>query len=285
MPTAIIIGFEYVDKPLTGALIDIFNAYKWCNSFCDNIFVITDITKVTDITNLISAVNDGFATKKLFTFYDKITKILVNTSVELSLTIIKILENLLFDDKLVIYYTGHGHKSAMVMPDKSSLPFVELRDIVTNLTPPKLEIFWILDCCNPNGMCLPFVFNKGEFRLTSTELSSLYFVSQPILLITSSNNEEKSLATNHGSLFSRYLFNILNNMGNSNRNLRKLINNLSSSIKKMCTGYSQTVSIYSSYVFDPILWMWITPGKSDIVSDITLTSLVIRNYTKDRTIR
>jgi hypothetical protein len=62
-----------------------------------------------------------------------------------------------------------------------------------------------------------------------------------------------------------------------NRNIRRLIGNLGSSIRKMHTGYAQTVSVYSSYITDPILWLWIGTQKSyDVVHDITLSILMIR---------
>jgi hypothetical protein len=115
-------------------------------------------------------------------------------------------------------------------------------------------------------------------------------MKQPILLITSSDETEKSVATKFGSFFSLHLFRILSQMNHkissrkpipltSNRNLQRLIGNIASRIRQMRTGYSQTVSIYSSYVIHPILWMWIGSNKSyDIVSDLSLNVIIIRYH-------
>lgn len=66
-----------------------------------------------------------------------------------------------------------------------------------------------------------------------------------------------------------------------NRNLRRLVGNLASSIRKMHTGYSQTVSVYNSYVMDPILWLWIGSSKDyDIAMDMSLSIFVIRKNTE-----
>jgi hypothetical protein len=106
------------------------------------------------------------------------------------------------------------------------------------------------------------------------------------------------MATKLGSVFSRHLFRILTLLNNEdqpsitddtvvipthkNRNLRRFIGNIASSIRKMHTGYVQTVSIYSSYVIDPVLWMWIGSKKNyDIVTDITLSILIVRLSSPD----
>jgi len=186
----------------------------------------------------------------------------------------------------------------MVMPDRTLLPFIDFRDNIVNVINPYVEIFCILDCCNPSGMHLPYKLVNNEFILSPTKIEC---IRQPMLLITSSETNEKSIATKSGSVFSRHLFRLLTRLSTDdtktfnfdklsfkkkkiiiptykNRNLQRLIGTLASSIRSMHTGYSQTVSMYSSYINDPILWMWIGANKSyDLVVDITLSSLIIRN--------
>lgn len=293
MPTAILIGFEYTFNSLTGAIIDLYNAYKWCQSFgLRNISVLTDIEFVRDPANLQAAVDKNLADSDLLTFYSRIgSKIIVKNATALLTNIIRILRLGVPDNKLVIYYSGHGVKDSIVMPDRTLLPFVDFRDNILNVLDPYVEIFWILDCCNPNGLHLPYKLEGNQFVLSPTKIEC---VPQPILLITSSEINEKSIATKFGSVFSRHLFRLLTMLNsdeepiihrksitipiNRNRNLRRLIGNLASSIRKMHTGYAQTVSVYSSYVIDPILWMWIGSHKSyDIVADMSLSVIIIRN--------
>lgn len=301
MPTAILIGFEYTFNSLTGAIIDLYHAYKWCQSFNCDIHVITDISFIKDPDNLRNVVDRKIADIGLLTFFDRIaSKTIVNTGSSLLRKIINILSSSIPDNKLIIYYSGHGVKDSMVMPDRTLVPFIDFRDNILKILDLYVEIFWILDCCNPNGLHLPYKLDNNTFILSPSKIEC---VLQPILLITSSEASEKSIATKAGSVFSRHLFRILTLLNaedlnlnmlkestkrriiiptHKNRNLRRLIGTLASSIRKMHTGYAQTVSVYSSYFFDPVLWMWVGSRKSyDIVTDITLSSFIIRQHSTD----
>lgn len=273
MPVAIIIGFEYNFNSLTGAIIDIYNAYKWCESFGCQIHVITDIKTNKNIETLKSAIVKKIVSEDILTFYDRIPNKYILTSSSMLINIIcNILGRGIIDEKLIIYYSGHGVKDSIVIPDKSLLPFIAFRDVIIKQLSSYTEVFWILDCCNPNGLHLPYILDNNQFILSSSKIEC---VRQTMLLITSSEENEKSIATKHGSVFSRHLFHLLNTL--NNRNLKRLLGNISGLIRKMNTGYAQTVSVYSSYITDPILWMWIGSNKDyDIVPDITLSMLIIR---------
>src|SRR3972149_6883713 len=292
MPTAILIGFEYTFNSLTGALIDLYRAYKWCTTFGCDITVITDIERVNDISKLDQAVKLKITGEDLLNFYDSIPlKFIIKSGSVFMETIMSTLSSGIPDNKMVIYYSGHGVRDSLVMPDRTLVPFVDFRNNILDSLDPYVELFWILDCCNPNGLHLPYKLDGNAFVLSSSKIEC---VSQPILLISSSEANERSIATKHGSVFSQHLFRLLTRLNtdvkiinkksitiplNKNRNLRRLIGDLTSPIRKMHTGYAQTVSIYSSYVIDPILWMWIGTQKSyDIVADISLSTLIIRNH-------
>lgn len=279
MPTAIIIGFEYATNILPGALIDIYQAHKWCCSFGCSTYVFSDIRNGIDDRIIKKNVDQGIVDSDIMSFYDLVDKTPVTTSNELLTGISDKLEQMT-DERLIIYYSGHGTKDALVLPNRELLPFIAFRDTILRQVSATTEIFWILDCCNPTGLHLPFVLNNNKFVLSSARVSC---VLQPILLIISSNSQEKSVTSDTGSLFTRYLFRILHNLniGSSiasrNRNLRRLLGNLSSSIRRIHTGYTQTVSLYSSYIIDPVLWLWIGNDDTvDIVTDISLSTLVIR---------
>lgn len=296
MPVAILIGFEYTFNSLTGAIIDLYQAADWCRSFNCNINIFTDIENC-DENNIQYSIDHGITNQDLFSFLKQdpfINRTIITDKISLLESIMKILKPNI-DNKVVIYYSGHGIKDSMVMPNKTLLSFIDFRNNILSVLNPYTELFFILDCCNPNGLHLPYKLQNNSFTLSPTKIE---FVSQPILLITSSETNEKSIATKFGSVFSRHLFRILTQLNlpispnirkrtngskyvfiptHKNRNLRRLMGNLSSSIRKMHTGYSQTVSIYSSYVIDPVLWLWIGSNKSyDLVTDITLSTFIIR---------
>jgi hypothetical protein len=295
MPTAILIGFEYEFNSLPGAIIDLYRSYEWCRSFNCETHIFTDIKFIKDPENLIFCVNKRITDAGILTFYENIiSKTIVFDGAQLIASIVRLIEHGVPDNKLIIYYTGHGVKKSMMMPNKTLLPFIDFRDNLLKFLDSYTEIFWILDCCNPNGLHLPYKLEGNAFTLSPTKIEC---VTQPILLITSSEANEKSIATKTGSVFSYHFFRILNSLNRNdissqpiiqkktvtipphkNRNLRRFIGNLASSIRKMHTGYAQTVSMYSSYVADPILWMWIGSQKDyDIVIDMTLSTLVVRN--------
>lgn len=290
MPTAILIGFEYEFNTLPGAIIDLYHAYKWCHSFNCDIHVLTDIQQIKDQEILNSSVNRKISSPDILTFYDNLSSKRIISNINDILTSLESLLDIQ-DNKLIIYYTGHGMKDSMVMPDKSLLSFIKFRDTVLQYLNKYVEIFWILDCCNPNGLNLPYKLTDNTFMLSPNKVD---FITQPILLITSADANEKSVSTKLGSLFSRNLFKTLTNLNiveafpiirdkiriptHNNRNLKRIIGNLASTIRKSHTGYSQTVSIYASYVMDPILWMWIGSCKSyDVVGDMTGSLIVVRS--------
>lgn len=213
MPTAILIGFEYKFNPLPGALIDLYHAFTWCRSFDCDIHILTDITYVNDLEKLNKIVNDGIADPNLMTFYEHIpSKFIIHNYHSLLASITKILKSSIRDNKIIIYYSGHGMKDCMIMPDRSLLSFIAFRNSILNSITPYVELFCILDCCNPNGLNLPYKLKGNSFMLSSEIKTKISCVTQPILLLTSSEPDEKSIATKTGSIFSKHLFQLLTHL-------------------------------------------------------------------------
>jgi hypothetical protein len=268
---ALLIGFKY--KDLNGSIIDLYHAHKWCQTFNCDIHIITDITEHGSDLEL--AIKQEIVDSDIRSFYNQISsKYILTNKDQFRSALHSILGSTL--DKLVIYYTGHGFQNGIKLPDRSHMSFNDFRDDVLRHVPPEVEIFWILDCCNPTDMSLPYQLRNNKFMFQNSDTS--YYGSHRILLITSANSQEKSITTKTGSLFTRYLFQILSNLSVTtfdirkplplihNRNLQRLIGNLSSAIRTVHSGYQQTVSIYTSYIHDPVLWMWIGSHKSyDII--------------------
>ena len=279
MPLAIIIGFEYKKNTLPGTIIDIYHAYTWCKSFSCNTHIFTDIDHIKDIESINIAINKGIVTKDILTFLKHFqfksenmikNKNVINTKEDFISKICSAQGK--FDNKLIIYYSGHGLDESIILPSGEHFLFKDFRDMIIQKLDKFVEIFWILDCCNPNGLYLPYKLTNNMFKLSSTKIQC---VTNPIILITSSEMNEKSIATGMGSIFTRNLFKYLTNM--KNRNMQILVNSLRIEMNKIKTGYMQTVSIYTSYVIDPVLWMWIGQNKNyDIVSDLSLSMIVVR---------
>lgn len=274
MPLSILIGFQYKRNMLKGAYVDINIAKNWCKSFNCETFILTDIADASDIDDTMFVESSKDLQSRI--------KDIINDNYCYKCKNTEDYEKCCCQNKIIIYYSGHGIKNYMKMPDETLLSFLDFRDNIVYSLPSTSEIFFIVDCCNPNGLHLPFKLQKNKFAL-SRDLSCVSCVTQRILLITSANEEEKSVSRDDGSVFTKYLFEILsefvashhNITNKNNRNLQRLCYNLSSKIKNS-TGHNQTVSVYSSYIIDPVLWLWIG-NNIDIISDMSLSTLIIRH--------
>lgn len=235
--TAILIVFEY-QKVLSGAIIDLYQSYCWVKNFTDDIHIITDIK--VDLERFIKVgVELNYVTS-------------LDPIADLTNCLAKGLKN----NKLVIYYSGHGLKNSIVLPNETHYSLTDFRDLVVKYGNFETEIFWICDCCNPNGLNLAFKLIDNRFRL-----NNYVFVEPKIILITSAEINQLSIGDCDGSIFSKRLFQYLTVLNedidglivpnNKNRNLQRLIRTLKGDINK------QIVCIYSSYLIDPILWNWV----------------------------
>lgn len=251
---ALLIGFEYKIKILPGTYNDLQQAKVWCKSNKYDIYVLTDIDHFNDA-------------------------IMINNESDL----VTMIKNILNKDvnKLMIYYSGHGESESIKLPDNNLFSFDKFKNLILSLLNPYTEIFWILDCCNPNGLNLPYKLINDKFKLILDKNTK--FALQPILLITSSQADEKSVTTKKGSVFTKNLFDLLSTANAysriKNRNLPLLIKTLISDIKSLETGYNQTISCYSSYLSDPVLWMWIgnnSRKEYDLISDMSCSNLIFR---------
>lgn len=300
MVNAILIGFQYNSSDehniLPGTIIDLYHAYKWCKSFCREITIFTDITTIHDWKIVDHAIELNIVDMEILTFINEIPKIIVSDKIMLLSQISEKLSTEI--DKLIIYYTGHGVTNSLTMPNNDHLLAIDFRNNILNSLSPYCEIFWILDCCSPNGLNLPFTLHNKIFRFSKFPVDC---VTQPIILITSSFTSEKSFASRLDSLFTRYLFKILTEMSNTNkikihendiyiplknnRNLNRLIHSIMNGINHHRPTNKQQVSIYSSYQIDPVLWLWIGSKKTyDITLDMSLSTFVIRHKHPNKSI-
>lgn len=250
-PLALLIGFRYVLDVIPGVVIDLYHAYRFCQERGYRIVIISDMDRLYPPPHISKVIAAGNVDEEILHFDPPVTQ--VKTGSELLRTIQAIPR----DDRCLVYYTGHGVVDYLVMPDHAHLGVKTFRDAVLSILNPFSRVFWIMDCCNPNGLSLPYAFDRGRFRYRDGD-----FVEPTILLITASNETEKAIITESGSLFTRFLFRLLSKMPV----LTGLIDEISKSIKKVQSKHPQTVSVYSSCIMPPIMWNWVLSG-SEIVAD------------------
>lgn len=293
MTTAILIGFHYpLIKTIPGTIMDLYHAYRFCRLCGYKIHILTDMRNISYTDTMNRAVRHNVVDSGIRRFMTDVSQYNLIYHKEDLIKTIKDIE-LGEDEKLFVYYSGHGVPDAIVLPNQERYSILEFRDLVLSICQDNTDIFWIMDCCNPNGMYLPFKLNNKRFRLSASEddiKSMISAVSNKILLITSSSEEQKSVATAFGSLFTRFLFDTLGNLTvrddkpgiypklagrPRNRNLVTIIRFIEYKVKAVAQEYPQTVNVYTTQISPTVLWSWIGTHDTDITIDYELNALTV----------
>jgi hypothetical protein len=263
MPTAILIGFQYILNKIPGVIVDLYLVNKFCNRLNWDINIISDIENVKlphDIANNITNTPE-------LEIYDFMTNPSDYILVRNRINFLNVLKNIkVKDDKLFVYFTGHGKKSKIILPNGDKVSHSDILNELTRDRSINLELFWIMDCCHPTSSGLEYELEDEKFKYIPNSIPTI----QKILLIASSSEDQKSVSTYYGSFFTKYLFKILNDL--CDENVKKWpsrnISSLSKSINKnhffKNIGYEQKTSVYSSYRNSIILWSWIGKMKNSI---------------------
>ena len=266
----LLIGFEYTNtvkwKSLPGIPADLYQSYIFSKNITKNILVFTDIQTDRDTSVLQRAILDGYVDSGLLSFIEDIKerKQYVQyqsekkhgyTSNNFEKTIIKFISGL---DRVVIYYSGHGKGGDIILPDNTHVPLSYLRQLISNKTNIDSQVLTILDCCESNGMELPFVYSNDRWLLNSKN-----FNKRRILCLSSTHLEEDSTATRSGSIFTRSLISFLKNNYN---------NYISMNDIKQIEG----IYIHGSYPDIKSLWGWlIKPVHNNLDININNYSSII----------
>jgi len=252
----LMIGFEYSKskkwKTLPGISVDLYQAYQYFNTLTKHIMVFTDMKTDHQTSVLQNAILNGYVDSgllsfvedmkesKQYTYYKSKTK--NNYTINnFDKTVKNFIENV---DKLIIYYTGHGKNGKIILPDNTQVGLDYVRDLINSN---KVEIISIFDCCQSNGMKLPYRFIKNRFKLNTT-----HFTSGNIISISSSQVDDDSETTQSGSVFTRILFQYLK----QNKNIISIFD-IYTYLKK----HIKTTTIDSSYPNTKLLFNWFVSDK------------------------
>lgn len=185
------------------------------------------------------------------------------------------------EKQIIIYYTGHASPGSITLP-VDYLPFDDIRNLINAYTDPWSEILILLDCCYPSNLNLPYKFNGKTFKLDRPELA--IYSTQRILLMTSASDSERSHIDNDISIFTNSFTKVLTDLfkkesmydhyltNDVNRNLQRLRNRIFKKLAKN-TNLIQDVSIYSSHLFDPVLWWWVGLNRCVVSQSSSLKTL------------
>jgi hypothetical protein len=170
------------------------------------------------------------------------------------------------------YHEAYQHNQD---EDKTKISLTEYKEIIINSVKRKCKLFIVMDCCNSNGLDLPFQMKDAIYRLTPNDIHT--FVSQEIICISSTMLDEHSIASRDGSIFTRSLF---FNLRQQHVSLHDLI----SIVGMECSSrFSQTTTIHSSYPNLKYIWSWVYGPNRILVSINNFNNTIIIDkipYTK-----
>lgn len=297
MKVSILIGFQYSPNTfnsrshLPGIAVDLYQAYVASVAMCpDQIIVITDINSDQKTSVLMKAIIDSIVDSDILTFIETAKSRQQYYRYRQRSDLMHVIAKTCYQaDQVFFYYSGHAMNGHILLPDDQVL-MTDLRDLLCTSVNRTGDIFITMDCCNGTGLGLPFQLmsnssQKYVYRLSGgsvLELSSkqddhpkVFFPTQRILCISSTNSEENSVTTRSGSIFTRSLFRCFKNRIRSIPTLLQTINN------ECRSTYQQTTTIHSSYPNLFILWNWLFGSSQiEVVIDPMSQSLIINPITK-----
>lgn len=282
MVTGIIIAFEYRcsanTSRLTGVINDMVLVYKYSHKICDKLYVISDIEE--RVLRTVLEANKSSCKETPIVIYRVVdVQTLADTMNSISIQ----------GDKLLIYYSGHGvltYKStersliniakgeAILLPDNSKLSFRRFRDIILDKLTVKSQVLFILDCCNPSSLSLPYVLNdNGYLNLRNETVQTIplpkrekvnrekfFYTSHRIIVLASTRTRGQSISTINGSVFTQSLFKETGTLDEELLTLKSIsvkFNKLSSNIKAIFNRY-ESFCVYTSHPHITKLWNWLT---------------------------
>lgn len=319
MPLAVLIGFEYQDNNMhdtstfPGTIVDLHRVYKFCGMSGMNVVIITDITREKFPEGIMEPITSGSINPSIMSFMSTVSSDMkkIKTGKELLQTLINVLHIHSKEDKFFIYYSGHGVNSGITTPNNERIEYLDFRKIITTHTCDKSQIMIVLDCCHPTNLFLPCTLHIAENKsnklldkisssadvIKSIKQKTRFHINesyipckQDIVLITSATIDEKSVATQYGSLFSQYFFSYLTTLTSRTSDTGKATEipsrhfvdikyNVDDNMKKH--KHQQTMMIHSSILLPPMLWCWIGPMVHEIRVDMNSKSIYIRRLNEN----
>lgn len=203
MITAVIIAFTLRNDDLTkkSCSLDIFQAYSYFKLLGADIHILTNITKFSYPDSVEKLITTSMISKDVYTFELPQQTSYVSSFEEL----FKYFLTLNVPDKFIIYYTGHGTLNTLTFPNNDEVNLYDIRRVFFGPLKKISQVSIIMDCCNPNGLYLPLIIEKGKYKLQDSD--RILPCEHDVFLIASSRRHGRSISCEVGSLFTQYFFN------------------------------------------------------------------------------
>lgn len=235
-------------RELRGAIIDIYLAYRYFAFRGYHIEILCDFTE--EPSSISNSVLSGYVDVEILNFLEEHSHLItcIKNKRDLEMELVGRCHGLEKSEVEVVYFSGHGEgggpKDKFILPDGSRVVWLEFYEYVKKCRGGEC-VYVILDCCYPSNLDLRYTFQDGEF------VENIIYRSHDhlgkITLITASGTDESAISSDRGSLFTKYLFEFLEEevKTGTTTDFTKLKEFVESKIRGRC-GRSRVVSIYSS---------------------------------------
>jgi len=243
MNITIAIGFGYIQTQsecLSGTLIDLFLIHRFFAQY-SNVHIFTDLEEDINGKSLLSAIRSNIISSKATVFN---THHLIKTQDDLFSEIENVLSSQF--QNIIIYYTGHGIKGNIKLPDLTNLSFQILNKKINELGKRNIKIIWITDCCYGPSFNLPYILKDDGFlykeNIDTHDCEIITFISSRSEDTDSSgevwrnkdlsDEDQISASTSEGSLFTRYFVKALQKTRNLGKIRKYIVKHLENHLSK-----------------------------------------------------
>jgi hypothetical protein len=337
MKVCVCMGFQYqtpanidingVDNSLylPGIYVDLYQAYCFAKKMKpDKIVVLTDIEEDSNLVLSTKAISEGIIDADILNFIYTLKENGTYAKYEGVSSMISLITEYIYGaDELFFYYTGHSENGTIILPINvdlastelthvglsrcDSIRIIDLRDLITTSTKRSAQIFIVMDCCNGNGLGLPFRLRPNGVISTSSKvlrspslMAAEYkwkyqnddslerkFPGQEIICMSSATENEFSVTTRSGSIFTRSVFKYLEIYRISKisdldfevrdgryRSISFILHSILIECQTKEKRHVQTSTAYSSYPNLNYLWPWLWDEQRTKISISPLFSVI-----------
>lgn len=271
MVKVLIIGFGYIDDEIPSTLFDIYQIYNRYSNIGYECTIITDINDFRYNRNVYESISFKKVDKEMLGFISELKKKpnYYNYIYDKKGLLYK-LRSIEKENFVIVYYTGHASTDGIKLPSGEIFPFFDFKKELISLS--KLEITILTDCCYASGMRLNYKLSKegkGFFFEESKEEN----YPQKVIIIASSQYNEKSASIKHSSLFTKYFIEFLEQ--NESRLFVYMLDYINNNIYSYTTN-KQQVNVYCSRIILPMIDTYLF-SKNYIKIDIENKYIEIKN--------
>lgn len=248
MDVVYLIGFDYRESAicvhLPGVVSDLYWAWKYCNQYFNQIYILTDIKQYN--IDIVKGVVDDELPHHILSFINLVKdndQYLYINNKEDFINAFKSKGEHIF-----IYYSGHGENNGIITPDNQVVTISEMNTIINKMN--TKESIIILDSCQPFNFNLRYELIDSRYIHKKNNVGNN---SSNITIIFSCDSNNDSHTTRIGSIFTMELFRLLS--------IKHTWSGIQRELNKIMEPYGQYIEIHTGIPLLPLIPRWLKGSK------------------------